>query len=161
MLVKVRKFLTDPEVSEKPVPFRTMRVVKIKRETPKAICVILQGTPLPQSECVHCGRKITHPQSLHFGIGSTCITKYPELLAIVNYDEIEKSYENLKSSMEKITWEGWLPRSSIEMISEGMGREIIFVYQGKQYRVVTKDSGKIEEIYAKADEIISNTEIEL
>jgi hypothetical protein len=161
MLIKVRKFLTDAEMQENPVPFRTMRIMETKKETNKAVLVVLQGTPIPQSECVHCGRKITHPQSLHFGIGSTCIQKYPQLLEQIDYNEIEQSYENLKNSMEKITWEGWLPKSSIEKIPEDYGWEIVFKYNGQQFRTVTKDVTKYEEIYSKADEIVSDMEVEM
>jgi hypothetical protein len=159
MLVTVRQFLTKSP--NKPVPLRTMRLVETKRETEKAILVKLEGTPNPSSNCVHCGREITHPQSLHFGIGSTCIEKYPHLLAMIDYNEIEKSYEMLKAEMSKITWEGWLPKGHIEMIPEEVTNEIKFIYDHQVHCVHTKDSAKIEQIYANADEIISNKAVEV
>jgi hypothetical protein len=162
MLVKVRQFLTKEEYTDKPLPFRTMKVKEVKKETNKAILVSLVASPVPQSECIHCGREIKHPQSLHFGIGRTCLKKhYPQLLEHVDYSEIEQSYNRLKNEMEKITWEGWLPKNSIQFISEGSAMEIIFVYQSKQYRVLTNNPEKIDQIREKADSVISEQEVEV
>lgn len=151
MLVKARRFLTQQE--KNPLPMRTMRINHMERETEKAILVSLIGTPLPQSNCVLCGREITHPVSLHFGIGSTCIKKYPHLLAQIDETDIEASYENLKKEMEKITWKGWLPKSQIELIPENKTR-IIFEYNNKQYRIVTDNEEKIQQIEKMSDKII-------
>lgn len=152
MLIKVRQFLTKSESN--PVPFRTMSLVSQTRETTKAIYVKLQGKPLPSSECVHCGREIKHPQSLHFGIGSTCIKHYPHLLASVNYDDIETSYEALKKEMSSITWEGWLPKAHIETIYEADPVNVVFEYNRQQYKVTTNKPEKLEEIKSKATKII-------
>lgn len=156
MLIKVRKFLT--EQADKPVPLRTMRAT-IHRETAKAVYVTLVGTPLPTSECVHCGREISHPVSLHFGIGSTCIKKYPDLLESVDESDIEATYERLKESMSKITWEGWLPKSSIQLIPE-TGWAIEFKYNDKPYRVTTYDKAKRDHIHAMANEVLTEVSLE-
>jgi hypothetical protein len=63
--------------------------------------------------------------------------------------------------MSKITWEGWLPKGHIEMIPEEVTNEIKFIYDCQVYCVRTKDSSKIEQIYANADEIISNKAVEV
>lgn len=159
MLVKVKQFLTKSDV-ENPVPFKTMEVVAIKKETSKAMLVELKGKPIPQSECIHCGREIKHPQSLYFGIGSTCIKHFPELLAVVDYDDVEESYELLKKEMENIRWEGWLPKRFATLIKED-GWLIIFKHNNKQYRVRTTDEKKMLEIRAKAEEIIEFIEIKM
>lgn len=153
MLLKVRQFLTkESETNKTPVPLRTMRVETIIKETAKAVQVKLIGTPIPQGNCVHCGRDITHPQSLYLGIGSTCVKKYPQLLEVINYDDVETSYKNLKESMAKMTWEGWLPKSSIEMTPE-LFFEVTFTHGGKQYRTKTQDLDKVEAIKAKAQDV--------
>jgi hypothetical protein len=161
MLVKVRKYLTDSDYCQNPMPFRTMRIKEVKRETEKAVLVSLLVSPIPQSECIHCGKEIKHPQSLYFGIGTTCIKHFPHLLELVNYDDIETTYRQLQEAMQHITWEGWLPRSAIQLISEGSAMEIIFMFQGKQYKVVTQNPEKIDEIREKADQILSENEVEM
>jgi hypothetical protein len=161
VLVKVRKYLTNSEYTKNPLPFRTMRIKEIKRETEKAVLVSLLASPVPQSECIHCGKEIKHPQSLYFGIGTTCIKYFPELLDLVNYEDIETTYKQLQEAMQHITWEGWLPRSATQFISEGSAMEIIFMFQGKQYKVVTQNPEKIDEIREKADQILSENEVEM
>jgi hypothetical protein len=161
VLVKVRKYLTDSEYCKNPLPFRTMKVKEIKRETEKAVLVSLLASPVPQSECIVCGKEIKHPQSLYFGIGTTCIKHFPELLDLVNYEDIETTYKQLQEAMQHITWEGWLPRSATQFISEGSAMEIIFIHNSKQYRVVTQNPEKIDQIRVKADQILSESEIEI
>jgi hypothetical protein len=145
MLIKVRQFLTKSEVN--PVPLRTMRIAEQGKETPKAVYVKLVGTPLPQANCVHCGREITHPQSLYLGIGSTCVKKYPQLLESIDYDDVEQSYKNLKTTMANITWEGWLPKAHIEMTPE-LFYNVTFTHNSTEYRTKTQDLDKIEKIKA-------------
>lgn len=161
MLITVRQWLTKAEYGANPVPLRTMKVVEVKRQTAKAVLVKLQGTPSPSGNCVHCGREITHPTSLHFGIGSTCIQKYPELLAAVNENDIKQSYENLKLAMAKITWEGWLPKAHFEYVNEAdvpseqrTVFDIVFLFDNQIYHVQTENIEKIEKIKQNAQEII-------
>lgn len=162
MLLKVKEWLT--KVDKNPVPLRTMKVVQVVRRTEKAIMVKLQGTPSPSGECMHCGREITNPTSLHFGIGSTCIQKYPHLLATINEHDIEKSYQRLKEEMHKITWEGWLPKSSFQFLHEEptaddvknqvVLHDIVFMYDNQIYHVQTEKEEKIARIKQNAQEII-------
>lgn len=159
MLIKVSQWLT--KLNEKPLPLRTMKVVKIERQTNKAILVKLQGTPSPSGECMHCGRTITHPVSLHFGIGSTCIQNYPQLLESIDENDIASSYEKLKQEMSKITWEGWLPKSHFEYINETEHTaperhviDITFLYDNQIYHVQTENIEKVEKIKQHAQEII-------
>lgn len=168
MLIKVRKWLTDEKFSSNPVPLRTMRIVEFKRQTAKAVLVKLQGTPSPKGECMHCGKEITHPVSLHFGLGSTCILRYPELFQTIDKENIEASYERLKAEMSKITWEGWIPKAHFEYIEEDedqkpededetekiMITDIVFLYDNQLYHVQTDKEDKIESIKKNADEII-------
>lgn len=155
MLVKVRQFLTKSE--DNPVPLRTMRIDELKKETAKAVLVRLVGTPIPQSECIHCGREIKHPQSLYFGIGSTCIKHFPQLLANVNYNDVEESYKQLKASMTQISWEGWLPKAHIEMKPE-LFYVVTFTYKGKNYKTRTQDLDKVQKIQ-KHDRLAEITEV--
>jgi hypothetical protein len=154
-LIKVRQFLT--KVEKNPVPFRTMQVASIERETEKAVLVTLKGTAEPSNYCTHCGREIKHPQSLRFGIGSTCLPKhYPHLFQLIGNEITEESinahYSQLKDELEKITWHGWLPKAHIEMEHDTALPVYIveFTYNGTVYRTKTMSEDKLNEIKSKA-----------
>lgn len=155
-LIKVRQFLTKAE--KNPVPFRTMQVESIERETEKAVLVTLKGSAEPSNYCSHCGREIKHPQSLKFGIGSTCLPKYyPDLFQLLGNEITEESiqahYHELKESLERITWKGWLPKAhfTLEHDTALPVYTIEFTYQGKQYRTKTVSDEKLNEIKSKSE----------
>lgn len=109
-LIKVRQWLTKKD--NNPIPMRTMEGV-VLQETQKAYKVRLNGHLRPSSNCNHCGRRITHPVSLLYGLGSTCGQHF-HINPLGSEEELKRNYEQMKKKMEKITWEGWIPKSQIE-----------------------------------------------
>lgn len=153
MLVTVPAWLT--KVEQNPVPLRTMRVVKIERETQKAIYVHLKGTPAPSSHCMVCGREITHPVSLLYGVGPICGGHHH----VDTTGKSEENYRKLQEALGAVTWDGWLPKSRITMTPEKCWR-IIYTYQGREYRTRTFRESVKDKILSHADEIISIEETE-
>lgn len=151
--VNVRQFLTRRE--ENPVPMRTM-VGYIEKETPKAIFVHLHGQPEPSSTCLHCGRTLTHPVSLEYGIGPICGQHFH--IPNVSMETVMEHYEEIRQRLAGVKWSGWLPKSKIEVTATGEYEtiettkwEIKFIYQGKVYKKTTTDKAEVEKIKANAE----------
>jgi hypothetical protein len=110
--IEVRQFLTKSESN--PVPCRKMEVREVVRESAKAIFVKLQGYLEPSSTCLHCGRSLTHPVSLLYGIGPVCGGHF-HINPCASEEELERRYEEMKRQMASVTWEGWLPKGHIRI----------------------------------------------
>jgi hypothetical protein len=106
----VKRWLTK---TDKPVPMRTMKGT-ILRETAKAIHVRLEGFLEPSKVCLHCGRKLTHKVSLLYGIGPICGQHF-HINPLASEEELEKHYDRMKAQMERVQWEGWLPKSQVKI----------------------------------------------
>jgi predicted nucleic acid-binding Zn-ribbon protein len=115
--VKVRQFLTRSK--DNPVPMRIM-FGWIEKETQKGVYVHLQGKAEPSDVCMKCGKVLTHPVSLLYGVGPECGGHYHN--SPMPKDALEAWFEEIKKNMNDVTWEGWLPRFHIEM--EETGKEI-------------------------------------
>lgn len=118
--VEVRQFLTKANSSfpdKKPVPFRTMYGY-IKRETENGVEMVLNAKLEASSVCMRCGRKITNPESIQFGLGSECISKVPGF-PLVSTEELPKYLEELKEKAGMIAWTGWLPKGYITLTETG------------------------------------------
>ena len=99
---------------DNPMPLRTM-IGTIEKETKGMVYMKLHGDIIAEQThfCMKCGRPITNPVSQFFGMGPECVGH--------NYTNPFESEEELKSVVEsyrrnylqKITWEGWIIRSSI------------------------------------------------
>lgn len=110
--IKVKQWIT--RVDANPVPCREM-VGLVERETAKAVLVSLHGFLAPSDTCLHCGRELTHPVSLLYGIGPVC-GKHFHVNPLSSAAELERSYDEMKQKMAAVTWKGWLPKSAIEFI---------------------------------------------
>jgi hypothetical protein len=108
--IKVKQWMT--RVDKNPVPCREM-AGEIVRETAKAVLVKLHGLLQPSDTCLHCGRELTHPVSLLYGIGPVC-GKHFHINPLSSEAELMEKYEEMKAKMAAVKWEGWLPKSSIE-----------------------------------------------
>lgn len=111
-LIKVRQWLTRRD--DKPIPMRTMECVVV-RETARAIQVKLNGHLKPSTTCNHCGRKLTHPVSLMYGLGPVCGGHF-HINPCTTESELKAKYDEMAKKMESVTWEGWIPRSQIESL---------------------------------------------
>jgi hypothetical protein len=108
--VKVRQFMTRRDAN--PVPMREM-MATVKRETGRAVLVTMKGFIAPSSHCLHCGRALTHPVSLLYGIGPICGGHF-HINPLNSEEELQARYAEMCQQMENVTWEGWIPRSAIE-----------------------------------------------
>jgi hypothetical protein len=109
-MIKVRQWLTRRSTS--PIPMRTMEGV-ILQETARAYKVKLNGHLQPSSTCNHCGRRLTHPVSLMYGLGPVCGGHF-HINPCNSEEELKERYDEMARRMEKVTWEGWIPKSQIE-----------------------------------------------
>lgn len=88
-----------------PMPLRTMAGT-IEKETRGMYYMHLHGEGLEEVHCMRCGRKLTHPVSMHYGIGPECMSKLGFVCSIDAVDEI-------KEKLQTVTWEGWVIKSAI------------------------------------------------
>lgn len=102
--------------AENPVPCRTMRG-EIVRETAKAVLVRMTGFLEPSTTCLHCGRTLTHPVSLLYGIGPVCGQHF-HINPCGSEDELRQRIDHMRHAMESVKYEGWLPKSQIEAMNE-------------------------------------------
>jgi hypothetical protein len=109
-IFKVKQWLTRRDTN--PIPMRTMEGV-ITRETNKAVHVKLNGLLKPSKQCLHCGRKLTHPVSLLYGLGPVCGGHF-HINPCSSEQELQKQYDSMRETMNNVTWEGWIPKSQIE-----------------------------------------------
>lgn len=110
--VTVRQFLTTAD--KNPVPMRVM-FGHIVSETARAYKMKLKVKGQPSDVCMRCGRKITNPESIKYGLGSDCITKVPGAYKMREGEDFDEYMKKLMELAEEITWEGWLPKSAIKV----------------------------------------------
>ena len=160
MRIKGRQWLTkDCGFNDKvnksiPVPMRTMHG-KILDESPKMYQVELEGRPEPSSECLHCGRTLTHPVSVLYGVGPECGKHY--YITSMTEAELKANMEDIRAKLAEVKWTGWIPKSSVE-IEYDTKYVVEYKYQGKQYRsIVDKDT--LVKIHEKAVEVHITEEV--
>lgn len=105
----IRQFLTQR--AENPVPMRVM-VGWIEKETEKGIYVHLKAKPMVTKTCLRCGRTLTHPASIHYGIGPEC-GKHFHMHPWNGTGLLEAYIAELQKNLEDVTYEGWLPKSGV------------------------------------------------
>jgi len=116
--IKVRQYMTkswefnDQKNNGVPMPMRVM-VGNILDETKGMVKMALFAKPMPSSICMKCGRTLTHPVSLHYGIGPECGNHF-HISPFNSEEELAESMEELKNKMADIKWVGWIIKSAIE-----------------------------------------------
>jgi hypothetical protein len=113
--IKVRQWLTRKD--DNPVPMRIM-TGEVVRETQKAMLVKLNGFLRPSGTCLHCGRRLTNPVSLLYGIGPICGEHF-NINPLSSAEELHSIYEEMARLMGEVKWEGWIPKSQVESIEYG------------------------------------------
>lgn len=98
-----------------PMPFRTM-FGTILEESKGMYKMSLHAKPEPCSVCMVCGRTLTHPVSLLYGIGPECGGHF-HINPFNSEEELKASYDALRESLANVTWEGWVVKKAItEMV---------------------------------------------
>lgn len=120
--VTVRQYMTKPASSEFdfhtkfnndiPMPAVTM-TGKILSETKGMYKMELRMVPEPSANCMRCGRTLTHPVSILYGIGPECGGHY-HISPYDTEEELQASMESLKSKLAEIVWTGWVIKSAIK-----------------------------------------------
>lgn len=115
--ITVKKYMTEKSTpgfdfmskfnNDNPMPLRTM-VGTIEKETRGMVYMKLHGQAEPVVKCMRCGRTLTNPVSMKYGIGPECITKVPFIMDLDMND-----VEGIKKKLVDVVWEGWIIKSSI------------------------------------------------
>lgn len=91
--------------NDNPMPMRTM-IGTVEKETRGMVYMKLHGQGLPVKTCMRCGRPLTNPVSMVYGIGPECMEK---LGLVREIDEVEA----IKLALTDIKWEGWIIKSAV------------------------------------------------
>lgn len=115
--ITVKKYMTEKASpgfdfmakwnNDNPMPLRTMIGI-IEKETKGMIYMKLHGQAEATVKCMRCGRTLTNPISMKYGIGPECITKVPFIMNL-NIDDID----GIKKKLADVKWEGWIIKSAI------------------------------------------------
>ena len=115
--ITVKKYMTEKSTpgfdfmakwnNDNPMPLRTMTGT-IEKETRGMIYMKLHGQAEPVVKCMRCGRTLTNPVSMKYGIGPECITKVP---FIMNLDI--NDVDGIKQKLVDVKWSGWVIKSAI------------------------------------------------
>lgn len=98
------------------MPMRQMRA-HILAETKGMYYMSMRGYTAPVKACLHCGKKLTHPVSLLYGIGPVCGEHFHARPAGV---DMEAFYKSLQESLPQVTWEGWVAKSAIKEMARAI-----------------------------------------
>lgn len=113
--ITVKKYMTEKASAgfdfmakwnnDVPMPMRTMQGT-IEKETRGMVYMNLHGQGFPVKTCLRCGRTLTNPVSMIYGIGPECMSK---LGLVREIDEVEA----IKLALTEIKWSGWIIKSAI------------------------------------------------
>lgn len=123
-VITVKQYMTKPSEpgfdfmakwnNDVPMPLRTM-VGTIEKETPGMYKMNLHAELLEKQtqNCLCCGKPITNPVSMYFGMGPKC-GKHNYVNPFESDEELEEAVQKYKEEvLSKITWSGWVIKSSI------------------------------------------------
>ena len=115
--ITVKKYMTEKATpgfdfmakwnNDNPMPLRTMTGT-IEKETRGMVYMKLHGQAEPVVRCMRCGRLLTNPVSMKYGIGPECITKVPFIMDLDPND-----IDGIKQKLVDVVWEGWIIKSAI------------------------------------------------
>ena len=97
-----------------PMPLLTM-VGTVEKETPGMVYMRLHGDTTGRivTTCMKCGRPIENPVSQYFGLGPIC-GNHNYVNPFNTEEELKAAVEDYRRNvLQKITWEGWVIKSSI------------------------------------------------
>lgn len=77
----------------------------------------LAGKVTSTSTCMCCGKPLTNPISMLYGIGPEC-GKHFYINPFDTEEELKDSLKELKNKISEIKWEGWVIKSAIKEFKE-------------------------------------------
>lgn len=125
--IEVKRWMTEPSepgssfqfMKERnanvPMPMRVMRCV-ILDETPGMYYVAARGHPEPSATCLHCGRRLTHPVSLLYGLGPVC-GQHMHINPLNSQEELDAFYDDIRRKLGAVTWQGWVIKKGIKTLT--------------------------------------------
>ena len=99
-----------------PMPLVTMTGKAIK-ETRGMVYMELAGKVTSTSTCMCCGKPLTNPISMLYGIGPEC-GKHFYINPFDTEEELKDSLKELKNKISEIKWTGWVIKSAIKEFKE-------------------------------------------
>lgn len=124
--VKVRQYMTKPATADfdfmdkyndgNPMPMRVM-FGTVLEETRGMYRMALYGKPEPSSVCFVCGRTLTHPVSVLYGIGPECGEHY-HINPLGSAEALKEAMESIKKNLADVRWTGWVIKKAIEDMEE-------------------------------------------
>lgn len=126
-IIKVKPWMTRPTTDNSfdfmyhwnnniPMPFRVMRG-RVLKETRGMVYMSLRAVPVKTTNCIRCGRPLTHPVSMLYGLGPEC-GQHAYINPFETEEELKQHKQEIIDKLSKITWTGWIAKSGIEYATE-------------------------------------------
>ena len=120
--ITVKKYMTEKASpsfdfmkswnNDTPMPLVTMQGT-IEKETRGMYYMNLHGHAHATTHCMVCGRTLTHPVSLLYGIGPEC-GKHCYINPFDSKEELMEHIEEVRNKLVNIKWSGWVIKSAIK-----------------------------------------------
>ena len=120
--IHVKKYMTEkgtPQFdfmtkwnNDVPMPFVIMSGT-IEKETRGMYYMKLHGKAEKTSICMCCGRKLTHPVSMLYGLGPEC-GSHAYINPFDSEEELNQHIDEVYQKIADVKWEGWVIKSSIK-----------------------------------------------
>ena len=120
--IQVKKYMTEKATpqfdfmanwnNDIPMPFVIMSGV-IEKETRGMYYMKLHGKAEKTSICMCCGRKLTHPVSMLYGLGPEC-GSHAYINPFDSEEELNAHIDEVYQKIADVKWEGWVIKSSIK-----------------------------------------------
>ena len=124
--IQVKKYMTEPGTpqfdfmskwnNDIPMPFVIMSGI-IEKETRGMYYMKLHGKAEKTSICMCCGRRLTHPVSMLYGLGPEC-GQHAYINPFESEDELNEHLDEVYQKISDVKWEGWVIKSSIKYMEK-------------------------------------------
>lgn len=124
--IHVKKYMTEkssPQFdfmsnwnNDVPMPFVIMSGT-IEKETRGMYYMKLHGRAEKTSVCICCGRKLTHPVSMLYGLGPEC-GSHAYINPFDSEEELMSCIDEVYQKISDVKWEGWIIKSAIKEMEE-------------------------------------------
>lgn len=126
-IFEVKKYMTERTTSlefdfmqqwnnDIPMPLKIMRGLVIK-ETRGMLYMRCQATALHTDRCMKCGKPLSHPISMLYGLGPECGQHF-YIKPPMTDEEYRRGIASIVEKLHSIQWEGWVIKSAVERAKE-------------------------------------------
>lgn len=120
--IQVKKYMTEKSSprfdfmanwnNDVPMPFVIMSGT-IEKETRGMYYMKLHGKAERTSVCMCCGKKLTHPVSMLYGLGPEC-GQHAYINPFNSEEELQQCIDEVYKKIADVKWEGWVIKSAIK-----------------------------------------------